>query len=148
VVEFRSGLVDLVVGVGRHGGDGHRLTLAGERFVSLVAEDIAEVGDRGGDLGDRRCGQGIEAEAGDGGRRFIASEPVEDSGEDGQCGADRRGVARIVVVADCQSEVIGRGQGVAVFGLVGWLFGGVFGCPFPPGCAGDFCTVGLCCEGR
>ena len=30
VVEFCSGLVDLVVGVGRHGGGGHRLTLAGK----------------------------------------------------------------------------------------------------------------------
>src|ERR1700758_5285696 len=40
-VQFCSGLVDLVVGVRRHGGGGHRLTLAGERFVGLVAEDIA-----------------------------------------------------------------------------------------------------------
>ena len=55
-VQFCSGLVDLVVCVGRHGGGGHRLTLAGERFVGLVAEDIAEVGDRGGDFGERRCG--------------------------------------------------------------------------------------------
>ena len=34
-------LVDLVVWVGRHGGGSHFLALAGERFVSLVAEDIA-----------------------------------------------------------------------------------------------------------
>jgi hypothetical protein len=40
-VQFCSRLVDLVVGVGRDGGGGHRLTLAGERFVGLVAEDIA-----------------------------------------------------------------------------------------------------------
>ena len=33
VFEFCSGLVDLVVCVGHHGGGGHRLTLAGERFV-------------------------------------------------------------------------------------------------------------------
>ena len=46
--EFCSGLVDLVVCVGHHFGGGHRLTLAGERFVGLVAEDIAEVCDRGG----------------------------------------------------------------------------------------------------
>src|ERR1700754_4958553 len=37
------GLVDLVVGVRRHGGGGHRLALAGERLVGLIAEDIAEV---------------------------------------------------------------------------------------------------------
>ena len=40
-VQFCSGLVDLVVCVGHHGGGGHRLTLAGERFVGLVAEDTA-----------------------------------------------------------------------------------------------------------
>ena len=45
-VQFCSDLVDLVVGVGRHGGCGHRLTLAGQRLVGLVTEDIAEVGDR------------------------------------------------------------------------------------------------------
>ena len=55
--EFYSGLVDLVVGVGRDGGGGHRLALAGERFVGRLAEHIAEMGDRGGDLGDRRRGQ-------------------------------------------------------------------------------------------
>ena len=49
-VQFCSGLVDLVVCVGHHRGGGHRLALAGERFVGLVAEDIAEVGDRGGDF--------------------------------------------------------------------------------------------------
>ena len=36
VFEFCSGLVDLVVCVGRHGGGGHRLTLAGERFVGRL----------------------------------------------------------------------------------------------------------------
>ena len=43
--EFCSGLVDLVVGVRHHPGGGHRLALAGERFVGLVVEDIAQVGD-------------------------------------------------------------------------------------------------------
>jgi hypothetical protein len=56
-------------------------------------------------------------DGGDGGRRFVASEPVEKSGEAGQRGADRRGVVRIVVVADCQHEVIECGHRVAVFGL-------------------------------
>jgi len=45
VFEFCSGLVDLVVCVGHHGGRRHRLPLAGERFVGLVVEDIAQVGD-------------------------------------------------------------------------------------------------------
>jgi hypothetical protein len=44
------GLVDLVEGVGHHLRGGHRFALTGERFVGLVAEDIAEVGDRGGDF--------------------------------------------------------------------------------------------------
>jgi hypothetical protein len=44
-VQFCSGLVDLAVYVGHYGGSAHRLTLAGERFVGLVAEDIAQVGD-------------------------------------------------------------------------------------------------------
>ena len=82
--EFCSGLVDLVVCVGHHRGGGHRLTLAGERFVGRLTEDIAEVGDRGGDLGDGRRREGAEGEPGDGGRRFVASEPVEKGGEDGQ----------------------------------------------------------------
>ena len=63
------------------------------------------------------CGEGTERETGDGGRRFVASEPVEEGGEDSQRDADRGGVARVVVVADRQSEVIERGQRVAVFGL-------------------------------
>jgi hypothetical protein len=45
------------------------------------------------------------------------SEPAEKNGEEGQRDADRRGVARIVVVADRQSEVIERGHGAAVFGF-------------------------------
>ena len=53
-VQFCSGLVDLVVSVGRHSGGGHRFTLAGERFVGPVAEDVAEVGDQVGDFGDPR----------------------------------------------------------------------------------------------
>ena len=45
VFEFCSGLVNLVVGVRHHRGGGHRLALVGERFVGLVVEDIAQVGD-------------------------------------------------------------------------------------------------------
>ena len=40
-VQFCSGLVDLVVCVGRHGGGGHRLTLAGERFVGRLKASSA-----------------------------------------------------------------------------------------------------------
>jgi len=63
--------------------------------------------------GERRRGEATECETGDGGRRFVASEPVEKSREDGQRDADRRGVARIVVVPGCQSEVIECGHGAA-----------------------------------
>ena len=60
-VQFCSGLVDLVVGVRHDLGGGHRLTLAGERFVGRLAEDIAEVVDRGAELWQGRCGQGWTA---------------------------------------------------------------------------------------
>jgi hypothetical protein len=40
-VEFCSGLVNLAVGIGLHGGGGHRSTPLGERLVDLVAEDLA-----------------------------------------------------------------------------------------------------------
>ena len=69
--EFCSGLVDLVVGVRHHRGGGHRLTLAGERFVRRLAEDIAQMGDQGVDL-RKRCSQGTECETGDGGPNAIA----------------------------------------------------------------------------
>ena len=46
-VQCCSGLVDLVVCVGRDGGGGHRLTIAGERFVGLVPEHIAKLSNRG-----------------------------------------------------------------------------------------------------
>jgi hypothetical protein len=60
-VQFRSGLVDLAVGVGHHRGGGHRLALEGERFVGRLAEDIAEVGDRGGDFGTPVTARGLSA---------------------------------------------------------------------------------------
>jgi hypothetical protein len=44
----------------------------------------------------------------------MVSEPVEKNGEAGQRDADRRGVARIVEASDRQTEVIERGQRVAV----------------------------------
>jgi hypothetical protein len=67
-VQFCSGLVDLVVCVGRHGGGGHRLTLADERFIGLVAEHIAQMGDHGAEFREYRRGEGTESEPGDGGR--------------------------------------------------------------------------------
>src|ERR1700752_1169408 len=57
-VEVCSGLVDLVVGVGQHGGGGHRLSLAGERFVGRVAEDVAEVRDRDGEFRESPSAEG------------------------------------------------------------------------------------------
>ena len=65
--EFCSGLVDLVVCVGRHGGGGHRCALAGQRFVDLVAENFPQVGDRGVDPGVPCCGERPEREPRDGG---------------------------------------------------------------------------------
>jgi hypothetical protein len=97
---------------------GHRYRSGAPPRVGRLTEHIAQVGDRGGDFGDRRRGKGTEGETGDCGRRFVASEPVEKNGEAGQRDADRRGVARIVVVADRQREVIERGRRVAVVGLL------------------------------
>jgi hypothetical protein len=54
VFEFCSGLVDLVAGVGCHGGGGHLFARTGERFVGLVAEDTAQVGDRCAGVGVHR----------------------------------------------------------------------------------------------
>ncbi len=92
-VQFCSGLVDLVVCVGRHFGGGHRLALAGKRFVGLVAERVAEVCDGGGQLWDCRRGQGTERETGDGGCRFEASEAVEEYRESCQGETDVGDVA-------------------------------------------------------
>jgi hypothetical protein len=117
VFEFCSGLVDLVVCVRHHLGGGHRLALAGERFVGRVVEHIAQVGDRGRDFGDRRRRERTEREPGDGGRRFVASEPVEKRRDDGEGAARPGGVAPVVVVADRQRDIVERGQRVAVFGL-------------------------------
>src|ERR1700738_2135083 len=62
--QLRSGLVDLVIGVRDDGGRGHLLALAGERFVSLIAERLAEVRDGGGQLWDRRQGYQVARKAG------------------------------------------------------------------------------------
>src|ERR1700756_2082338 len=100
--ESGSGLVDLVVGVGHHRGSRHRLTSPGERFVGLVAEDIAQIGDGGGELGVRCRGGGgaREGERCAGGPRFIASEPVEKGSEDSQRETDHGRVARVVEIPD------------------------------------------------
>src|SRR5262245_32203387 len=102
--QFCSGLVDLVVCVRHHRGGGHRLTLAGERFVGLVAEHIAQVGDRGGELGECRSGEGTERETRYGGCQFEASEAAEEYRESCQGGTNKGDVARIVEVADAQSD--------------------------------------------
>jgi len=76
-----SGLVDLAIGVRHHGRDAHRFALASERFVGLVAEDLALVRDHCAELGACRRGEGTECETGDGGCRFEASEAVEEDRE-------------------------------------------------------------------
>jgi hypothetical protein len=57
-IQFCSGLVDLVVGVGHHLGGGHRFTLSGERLVGRFTEHIAEVSNRGAELcHDGKCSE-------------------------------------------------------------------------------------------
>jgi hypothetical protein len=65
-------------------------------------------------MGERRRGDGTEREPDYGGRRFITSEPIQESGEGGQRCAHVGGFARVVQVADALSEGIERGQRVAV----------------------------------
>jgi hypothetical protein len=64
-------------------GGRHCSTVTGERFVGLVAEDIAQVIYRGAELGKRRhcIGTETDCETDDGGRRFIASDPIEEDCE-------------------------------------------------------------------
>jgi hypothetical protein len=72
--EFCSGLVDLVIAVRDDGAHGHRFALADERFVSLVAKDVAKVGEGSFELRNRGGGGGDDArETGDCGRRFVMS---------------------------------------------------------------------------
>ena len=58
-IQFCSDLVDLVIGVRDDGGGGHLLALAGERFVGVIAEHLAEVRDGGGKLWNGRQGYGV-----------------------------------------------------------------------------------------
>jgi hypothetical protein len=68
-------------------------------------------------LGECRCGERTERETAYGGRRLVVSEPIENAGENSQRGADHGGTARVVVVADRQSDVIDYGQRVTVCGF-------------------------------
>lgn len=92
--EFSSSLVDLVGGVGCHGGGGHRLAFAGERFVGLLTEHAAEVGDRGAELRDPGCRESTERETGDGRCRFVESESIQ------QAASTARGIRMTVVLPE------------------------------------------------
>jgi hypothetical protein len=47
----------------------------------LVTQDLAQVRSQCSEFGQGRCGQGIDrCESGDGGRWFVASEPVKNCG--------------------------------------------------------------------
>jgi hypothetical protein len=81
-------------------GGGHRLTLAGERYVDRVAEDIADVGDRRLEFGEGHCGKGTERETGDGRRRFVVSEPVQKGCQRHQAGAARSTAAHAPITPE------------------------------------------------
>src|SRR5215472_424307 len=116
VFEFCSGLVDLVVGVGHHGGGGHRLALAGERFVGLVAEGFAEVGDGNVRLWNERSRVGRGGESTDGGGRFVVPKPVEQWDEDGQRLRQQEEAAGVVVVPGWQDRIVEGVGGLTVGG--------------------------------
>ena len=73
--------------------------LRARRFLGLVAEGIPEGAIAVVSSGTDADVRGTEGETGDSGRRFITSEPIQDSGEGGQRGAQLGGVARVVQVA-------------------------------------------------
>ena len=62
--------------------------------------------DRGGDVGESHASQWVCGEFGDGGRRLMVTQPVQQAGEDGQRTARGRDVPRLEVVADRQGEVV------------------------------------------
>ena len=72
----------MVVGVRRDGGGGHRLAVAGERFVGVVAEDIAEVGDRGIHFGKGCRGERTAVRPSDGGVDHVRGDYVISRVED------------------------------------------------------------------
>jgi hypothetical protein len=114
--EFCSGLVDLVICVLHHLGGGHRLALAGERFVGLVAEHIAEVGDRGVDLRKNRPRIRAGGDPADGGGGFVVPQPVQEGGEYGQRAEQEGEIARVVVVADRKGEKVTSIDGITLGG--------------------------------
>jgi len=80
------------------------LALTGERFVGLVAEDFAEVGNRNAQFRLRRHGERLESETADGGRRVVASHPVKKGSKGGHGCPQIRWVTRVVVIADGQED--------------------------------------------
>lgn len=115
VCEAGAGLVDLVVCVGCHGGAGHLFTCARERFIGRVAEDLAQVSDRGVELAKGRSG-GTYRQAGDGGRRFVGSEPVEKGAEAARWDVARLwhacGMTRIRLSTTVDAELLSSARGV------------------------------------
>ena len=63
------------------------------------------------ELRGRRQGDGPERETSNGGRGFVAAEPVEKYGEEGQRRTDHGGVAGLVMVVNGQFKIIKRGRG-------------------------------------
>ena len=83
---------------------------SGER----VAQDVAEVGDRRVDFTDGRRAEGIDGEIGDDRRRFVASEPVQQGGEDSQRDVDRTVLPASSKLRIPTMTLIEHGQRVAV----------------------------------
>jgi hypothetical protein len=107
----------LVVCVGHYLGSGHGFALAGERFVGLVAEDIAQVRDRSAQFGLLRHGERVEPETADGGCRLVAAHPVKNCREGSHGCPQICRVPRVVVIADRQGDVVQRAERVTVLGL-------------------------------
>jgi len=82
-----------------------------ERFIYASAEDIAKVSDGGHEL--RGCGdsQRAQRKTGDRGRRFEASETIQEHTDARERAAQARDVARVVVIAHGQRQMVERRDG-------------------------------------
>ena len=113
--EFCSGLVDLVVCVGRHGGGGHGLTLAGELFVGRSPRTSRRWAIAAVNSGNRpvMAPTANPAMVAAGSQRPSRSKRAARTAR----GLGRCGVARVMVVSYRDGEVLECGQRVIVFGL-------------------------------
>ena len=146
VFEFCSGLVDLVVGVGHHRGDGHLRTLLCALVISLIAKNLPQVRNRGCQLRQPCPGIGTGREARDDGGAFRTPEPFEARREARERNSDNGRIAGVVVIANHQLEISECRERVTVdYGFQANRAHFVYEGDSPPPNLG--CVPGLCLPG-